>query len=427
MKKEKKKNIFKTTLKFIILFIILLSIFCISMIISYALPNERIQGHIKESENSITYLSNNMMMLGNNIKGAEMDKFTDILILNTSMNKGKYAGESIFSKAFGNSRYSNEGEDQLLSFQQTVNDENLQNNQEYARYWHGIQTIIRPLLLFFNYEEICYIFIILTFILMAYAIYGISKNLNYIYGIAFLISMLIVCFFVAPFSIQYTGMFMAMLIMIILVNYLYKTKKEYLYPYLFFIAGGCATFFDLLTVPVLTLGMPLVMVILLKTKEGTNIKDIIIEMIKLSFLWGIAYATLWASKWIIASIILHRNVITEALECILFRTNGNEQYPATRLGAIRENLSYIFNSVTILVYISIFVIWIIALIRKRKNIKDMKSIIPLILVALYPYAWYFAFAGHSTIHAWFTYRSQAIAIFAILCAMIETIKIEKGE
>ena len=219
---------------------------------------------------------------------------------------------------------------------------------------------------------------------------------------------------------------MVMLIMMILVNYLYKTKKEHLSPYLFFIAGGCATFFDLLTVPVLTLGMPLVMVILLKTKEGTNIKDIIIEIIKLSFLWGIAYATLWASKWIIASIILHRNVITEALECILFRTNGNEQYPATRLGAIRENLSYIFNSVTIPVYISIFVIWIIALIRKRKNIKDMKSIIPLILVALYPYAWYFAFAGHSTIHAWFTYRSQAIAIFAILCAMIETIKIEKG-
>lgn len=427
MEKKKSKNIFRTVLNFIILFIILLILFCMSMIISYALPNERIQGHIKESENSITYLSNNMMMLGNNIKGAEMDKFTDLLILNTSMNKGKYEGESIFSKAFGNSRYSDEEENQLLSFQQTVNDENLQNNQEYARYWHGIQTIIRPLLLFFNYEEICYIFIILTFILMACAIYGISKNLNYIYGIAFLISMLIVCFFVAPFSIQYTGMFMVMLIMMILVNYLYKTKKEHLYPYLFFIAGGCATFFDLLTVPVLTLGMPLVMVILLKTKEGTNIKDIIIEMIKLSFLWGIAYATLWASKWIIASIILHRNVITEALECILFRTNGNEQYPATRLGAIRENLSYIFNSVTILVYISIFVIWIIALIRKRKNIKDMKSIIPLILVALYPYAWYFAFAGHSTIHAWFTYRSQAIAIFAILCAMIETIKIEKGE
>ncbi len=88
------------------------------------------------------------------------------------------------------------------------------------------------------------------------------------HAMAFLFSMLAVCFFIVPSSLQYTGVFALTLLSVILVNLLYKMNKENLYSYLFFIMGGCTTFFDLLTSPLITLGIPLIIVVLLKNKKG---------------------------------------------------------------------------------------------------------------------------------------------------------------
>ena len=47
----------------------------------------------------------------------------------------------------------------------------------------------------------------------------------------------------------------------------------------------------------------------------------------------------------------------------------------------------------------------------------MKVWLPLIGIAIVPYIWYLAFAGHSSIHSWFTNKIQAMSIFAILSGM----------
>ena len=65
------------------------------------------------------------------------------------------------------------------------------------------------------------------------------------------------------------------------------------------------------------------------------------------------------------------------------------------------------------------------MVKNKKKPKKIKVVIPLIFITLYPYIWYFIFAGHSTIHSYFTYRIQSIAILGILCAMIESIDYNK--
>ena len=428
------KKIDKTTItaaikqiaKYCVIFIIMLLLFCIGMVATYALPNGRIQAHIEESKDILFNLNGNPLF-GKYIENAKLDEFTDLLIINTAMNKGKEANESILVRAFENSRFSNEDGNQYSSLEQTINNGELYNNQEYSRYWHGIQTIIRPLLLFFNYEEIRYLFMIIMFALLTIATISISKNLNTIHSLAFVFTMIAVGFFIVPASIQYTGIFAIMLITVILVNILYKLQKEKLYPYLFFIIGGVTTFFDLLTAPLLTLGIPLIYVILLKNKRESNLKKSIFEVIKLSILWCIAYGGIFLAKWVIASIILQRDVITVAINQILFRTNGSVEYPATKLGAIKENIGVLYNTVLLGLFIVISIIWAVFMVINRKKISNMKIVISLLLVAIYPYVWYITFAGHSTIHAWFTYRIQAIAILGILSAMIECIDIDKGK
>lgn len=419
-----KKEIIKEVFKYIIIFFAMLFIFCLAMIITYALPNNRIRAHIEESKDMLGNLNGNPLFQ-EDIKGAQLDVFTDLLIMNTAMNKGKAENESILVRTFENSNYSAESGNQHEALLKTIEDDELYNNQGYSRYWHGIQTIIRPLLLVFNYDEIRYLFYILMFLLLGIAVIVVSKTLNIMHGMSLVFAMTAVGFFIVPSSIQYIGVFAITLINIILVNILYMIKKENLYPYLFFIMGGLTTFFDLLTAPLLTLGMPLIYVVLLKNKENCNVKESIIDIIKLSILWCVSYATIFFAKWVIASIILHENLITVAIKQLLFRANGNEAYPATRLGAIKENIGFLFNNVLIAISILIMIVWVILMIKNRKKISDLKILIPILLVTVYPYVWYMAFAGHSTIHAWFTYRVQAIAVLGILTSMVECIDKKK--
>ena len=420
----KTKEGLKKVSTYIILFFIMITIFCIAMIVTYALPNERIQFHIRESRDILSKNIEDPFFL-NYVKSGKLDTFTDLLILNTAMNRGMSEDESIFIRAFENSRYSEDNVSQYELLSKLTENEDLYNNQEYARYWHGIQTIVRPLLMFFNYEEIRYLFMIIMFMLLMGATILIYKNLSIFHASCFMFSMLVVNFFIIPMSLQFTSVFAIMLIAVIIINILYKVKKEKYLPYMFFIMGGVTNFFDLLTVPLITLGIPLIAVILLRNKNNCDIKKTIIELIKLSMFWAISYVLVFFVKWIIASIILQKDIITDSIEQILFRTNGSDKYPATRLGAIGINIEYLYNSVLLLFGILIGITWIIALVKKRKKIRDMKKAIPLILVAIYPYIWYAVIAGHSTIHAFFTYRIQAIMIFGILCAMLETIQLQQ--
>lgn len=408
---------------YFILFISMIVIFCLGMIISYVLPNNRIQAHISEDENVLLRESGNLFF-GEYIESAKLDDYTDLVIMNIAMNKGKTENESVFVRAFENSLYSEDKMTQYDIMEKTLNDKDLYNNQEYARYWHGIQTVVRPLLLFLNYEEIRYLFMLIMFILFIIAILMIYKNLSVWHALSFAFSMLAINFFIIPMSLQYTSVFAIMLVTVILVNYIYQKKKEKLLPYLFFIVGGCTTFMDLLTAPLVTLGIPLIIVTLLRNKEKSNIKDTIIQIIKFSILWTISYGVVFVAKWIIASIVLKQNIIIQAINQIIFRTNGSEEYPATPIGAILKNLKVLYNTVFLASGIIIGIIWFINLI-KRRNIKGIKGSIPLLLISIYPYVWYAVIAGHSTIHAFFTYRIQVITIFGFLCAMLECTSLSK--
>lgn len=416
-----KNKILKNIVIYVIIFVVMLFAFCAGMVITYALPNDRIQAHIAESK-EIGLTPTGIPT----VKGAQIDEFTDLLILNTAMNKGKEENEGLFVRAFENSRYSLKNDDQAGALAATIEDAGLYNNQEYTRYWHGIQTIMRPLLLFLNYQEIRYLFMFVMFMLFMLTVISIYKNFNLLHAMAFVLAMSAVCFFIVPMSVQFINVFAIAFIGVILVNVLYRLKKQNLYPYLFFIMGGLVVFFDLLTAPLLTLGIPLIYVVLLKHREKIEMKKILWEIIKLSALWCIAYGTLFFSKWVIASIVLHKDVITAAFNQILYRANGNELYPATRWGAVSKNIKYLYNVPLFVILVGITITWMAMMVKNRKPIKDCKIAILLILVALYPYVWYCVCAGHSDMHPWFTYRVQAISILSILCAMIETIDSSKS-
>ena len=94
-------------------------------------------------------------------------------------------------------------------------------------------------------------------------------------------------------SLQYSFIFIVTLISMIAVLIVYKYKKQKFIPIIFFITGALATYFDLLTYPLVTLGMPIVLVALLESRRKTKLLDQILLSIKLGVMWAIGYGLLF--------------------------------------------------------------------------------------------------------------------------------------
>ncbi|MBR3249132.1 MAG: hypothetical protein IKF97_05940 [Clostridia bacterium] len=411
-------KLLKKIMSFILLYIVLAVSFIVLIYVSFKLPNERIRGHVAESVKQLKDEGIGYIPFFSQ-EGALLDTHTDALMLNIALNKEMFENEGTLSKAMECSFY--EEPSMVEALNTTVQSDDF-NNHEYSRYWHGIQVMLRPLLLFFNYTEIRYILMIVITTLLGIAIYVIGKRLGIRYIICFSITISFMYVIIIPMSLQFSAMFIITLLSIISVCIMESMKKEKLLPYLFFVIGALSTYFDLLTYPLVTLGLPLVLTLLLENKKDTKLSSLIIKTIEYGMLWGLGYGTLFVTKWIVASIVLHKNAIEIALDAFVFRVNGNEQYPVTRIEMLKRNFNCFFVPIAKYIMGVAFVIWIGLFAFFRKNISKIKVVLPLLLIAIVPYLWYIIFAGHSSIHFWFTYRIQAVSVFAVLSAMCLTIK-----
>ena len=109
---------------------------------------------------------------------------------------------------------------------------------------------------------------------------------------------------------------------------------------LFFACGMCINFMDFLTYPIVTLGVPLIALLLLSLKDDrvnflTGLRKIII----CSVLWTAGYAVSWTTKWILASVVLKKNVLLDAAGQAAFRIAGDAEQAANHREALRANFS----------------------------------------------------------------------------------------
>lgn len=106
----------------------------------------------------------------------------------------------------------------------------------------------------------------------------------------------------------------------------------------FLVIGSVTAFMDLLTEPLVTLGIPLAVYFLLTEKKNKMIKENIITFIKLCVCWAIGYGSTWATKWIITSIICNRSMIQNAIIQAKYRT---ENQSISYVKVLERNLSFL--------------------------------------------------------------------------------------
>ena len=419
--KDKMKAIPKKIGIILVVYILLMAVFTGAMTRSYSLDDKRIISHVSESAETIEREGMYPKIMISSEK-SWLDNFTDSWMLTIAMG---VEGNTPLQQAAGcyyiNAKTAENRVDNLLKI---VKGEKEVEVKEYARYWHGYQVFLRPLLQVFNYEEIRYInmFGIMGLFVMAACL--LKEKIGTGSSVAFVISMLMSMIIIVPMSMQFSSIYYVTMISIVLLTMFSKKimKKDLMYAY-FFLVGAFTSFFDLLTAPIMTLGFSLVVYTYLELKDNGIGKNTV-EIISKSFSWSMGYLMTWSGKWVIAQFITKKEIIKDALAQILSRTSSRiNEVEISKVEAITKNLAKYINGVNIKLILALIVITLILfIIMKKKNSINM---LPTVLVAFYPIVCYLVMTNHSFLHFWFTYRNLTVSCFAILSFILYTIDFDR--
>ena len=424
----------KPIIKYFYTFIILIIIYILLGVATSLIPKSLIEENSKKSAEYLANINHGVDIIQKDTfyKGEYIFNYTNALMLNTaySIDTNKPLESFLLAREnyiVGETKTVNKDEtlyglSEYPYRNQTEEYYNITHNLadieafEYARYWHGYLVILRPMLILFSYDMIEKLSITFFIILLGICTYLISKKINKVSAILFLLSFIIMNLFYISGSINEITCFIIMLCanIYILINYS-KIKKASL---VFFIIGSITSFLDLLTNPLITIAIPLCIYMLLKEKEKKwNLKERIIEYLKILIAWLMGYGLTWFSKWLLVDIMYNRNLIEVALKQMIYRMQGKECEQIISYGfVISNNMRFLGKQVLYMTVIISIIIMLIGIIKnKGKLIINQTNITQLLMylaISLLPFIWYFVLKNHSAVHARFTHRLFIISIFA---------------
>ena len=370
----------------------LILFFSLGMIFVYQIPNTALEPQYSKSvdqlEKEETYP--NLLFSAD---GAILDNFMDKIMIRTCSISEAY--DNMIHAAF--------------------------DNNGYPRYWNGYLLTLRPFLSQFSYQQIRYINMFLLITAFCFCFSGIQRKINSAAAAGFAVS-IIACFFVfISESLQYFSVFFILFLTILVLLYSPFFQTAHKTTLLLLSVGMITNFFDLLTAPLITLGIPLIIIICLNyhNNEKSTFLNQLVLIVTHSISWCLGYSLCWISKWAIGSLILKTNVFEDALKTAQFRVYGSEQYPLDRKLMLNLNFnSYFFakgHKPAIFIAVIIFILLLLMVFRHKKNWYNI--LFPVLFVGLTPYVWYFAFANHSQLHYFYTFRIQAITLFSVFASI----------
>ena len=263
----------------------------------YALPVGRMKSHIADSDELFNYEGIYPQIISG-YKSSQLDNYTDGLMYATAIHPG--SGNPL-KDAMRNARYEYEDTNMVQSLNDYANDVSAKEDQRYEisypRYWHGYLVILKPLLLLFNVSEIRMINLVLQGGLLLLVLFLIRKRMGERWQIPVLLMAAVLNPIVLPLSLQFSWVYYIALAGSIVVLWM-KKRNPSRYLFLFLSAGMLTSYLDLLTYPLITLGLPLVLALLLENRMDW------VGRLKLTFgaiiSWGAGYVAMWAGKWICA-------------------------------------------------------------------------------------------------------------------------------
>lgn len=380
----------------------------------FKIPTDRIYRNVKDSAYIFDWEGTYPVIDGMSSK--VLDNYTDALMLGEAVYNKEGATAVEKAMAVYHAEMNDFSPDRSLSIYMNNGVKNKETS--YKRYWHGFLVILKPLLLCTNYLGIRGLNRVLQFAMTLLICICLYKKRIKRAIIPFLLSYLFLRPNVIGLSLQYSTVYYITTIAILIIL-LGRKKIEELnyYPIIFLVIGMSTSYFDFLTYPLVTLGVPLTLVILYQNKN--SVIDAVKKIVGYSIIWGIGYIGMWSGKWLIGSMLLKENLFTDAIHSIKFRSASYiEEVDLTYFEIIKGNVRVGAEGILIPCGILAIILLTVVLYRNRKDLKRVfLESIPYIVIMLMPFCWYMIAANHSFIHSYFTYRELVIAVFAFWCML----------
>lgn len=418
-----------------IMIFVVLAFICAGMLTAVNLiPQSAIE---KNAEVSTNYLADKgaFPVLIDGAEFTRIDNYADGMLLNVTYNVNN---SRPFYSMIADRYYridDNSGIDDLRSAViQKVSPQN-----EYSRYWHGMQIFLRPLLIVFSINVIRYIFAAVLLALNIWLCILLCKREHRNIAKLYLVSVLAVDLWMGAFSIEYISIFILMTAMCIFTVYFNGKYMDGL-----FIAGGLLScFFDFLTTETLTFTIPLILYFLMRYDCGEHFDWK--KSLKNSMIWGLewilSYACMFLVKWGLVYAMCGRESFMNAIHEAAYRMNGsvlengntsNLDFFTLRKVAILRNIGCLLHiggkatsGIIIVVFLLVMAICASIFYLFRKKNYDGKLVVMFLLIGTVPYARMLVLANHACMHFFFTYRALMAMVLAVAAALYVSVDMKQ--
>ncbi|MFR9648847.1 MAG: hypothetical protein SNJ33_03460 [Rikenellaceae bacterium] len=406
--------------KILLTYITLLVTLTLAVIAVHFIPRQAICDNIISSTQLIEKEGFEHRFFGANF--LKLDNFTDTYMLNVMA--GADCSQPV-NAAMMSYRFRNE---ELEDFAPSTarlaqGDDSGVVRSSYARYWHGYQVVLRPLLTIMDLSAIRVLNFVVFSILIATSLYLIKVKISTAVALIFALSLLVMNFWIVPLSMQFSTCFHIMFVAIIAIlssDRLTQNRANRIAT--FFAIGAICSYFDFLTTPQITLGVPLIIYILAKNPQSRWI-----ETISLSTAWFMGYALFWVSKWGMLSLLTPNSIFDDALGAVSERTSTSYQHLDLSVGNLLQVGWASVESRCGLVVVACVVV-ALAILLYAKVLKSKQAFVQhsyLLLISLFVPMWFFMLRNHSVMHRWFTWRALLVSLLSILLFIYYTTDLKK--
>lgn len=411
---EKTNIIIKILWKYAKILFLLIIIFSSFSILSSLLPDQLVRRNIEKSVKTEGELPNYFSPI---VHGEEnqLDYAMDGLITNMiyTIDNDKPVRSAFMGNAYVKYAY------QWQTLNYLMEHKDIEPNFHYARYWQGNSFLFRFLYVFTEYDIIKWIIYIVTSFLLIILAIQLSRKAGTINTISIFAGLFFVNVYIMQFSMQLSPILMITTISSIVLLKKSNGSTNYFYTF-FFVVGGVTCYLDLLTTPLLTLGIPVLIWYSIRPKSE-NLKNEVFYALKQILFFGIfwltGYTLIWVSKIIISIPFVEFNLVQDFIGKLSERS-GAENF--SRYKAIEKNINRLQLTFLNILFAIPLILSIISF-----NRRGIGRAAVYLAIATTPYIWYFFTANHVYIHHWFTFRAQAISIGGILLALVSLVDWER--
>lgn len=384
------------------------------LLLGACLPQAPIDANVLSSAEGMNQ-EGNYPTMADHAFASMLDYTTDALILAESKATSIAQWESIFT----NPLYHYEDHDggTVYNLYLYASDPDPQPTSFYTQYWMGFRPVVRLLLSFLDYYQILRYTAFCFFVLFAAAMCSVAKHTNINAAFLFALSIILVRPHVISVSLQFSCCFFIAFLAMLLVPRLHRHPK---WESLFFLELGIATmYFDFYTTPIVTFGLPMTYLYLLKSADHSPkpLKAIGIN----AAAWSAGYGFMWLAKLVLTSLLTEADGIGAGFSSFAGRVgiekvDGLEAYydPLMALRTVAASLySDQQGKVILCGAVALFFVWLLILFLKDKHSpRELWNHKELLILAALPVIWFMAAAQPTANHHWFQYRGIAVSFWA---------------